>query len=131
MLRRKKAVEPAEPSEDLSSIVRAASEQALTDCGNFRLSELLSLPDNLRFLRAFCVADGCFELALFVLDAQHACSAPVPSVCDMLARKTCRKWDRRAACVLRVEHKQRELEAAVGHAEGAEKSQIVGQRQQL
>ena len=82
MLRRKKVVEPAEPSEDLSSVVLAAAEQALTDCGNFRLSELLSLPDNLRFLRAFCVADGCFELALFVLDAQHACSAPVPSVCD-------------------------------------------------
>ena len=101
MVFRKKAVEPADPSPsvDLSTIVRAASEQALTDCGNFRLSELLSLPDNLRFLRAFCVADGCFELALFVLDAQHACSAPVPSVCDTLARKTCRKWDRRGGPV--------------------------------
>ena len=58
--------------DDVHQNFRAASEQALTDCGNFRLSELLSLPDNLRFLRAFCVADGCFELALFVLDAQHA-----------------------------------------------------------
>ena len=47
----------------------------------------------------YCVADGCFELALFVLDAQHARSAPVPSVCDTLARKTCRKWDRRGGPV--------------------------------
>ena len=60
----------------------------------------------------------------------HRAAAPV-HLRHVLRGRVAHRRHRCAARVLRVEHEQRELEAAVGHAEGTEEAQIFGQRQQL